>query len=391
MQTIAREDASKQVADIKVQHRFVVVDGIRIFYREAGSKAAPALLLMHGFPSSSHMFRHLIPVLADHYHVVAPDYPGFGNSDFPDPKSFRYSFETYARIMDKFTQAIGLERYALYIQDYGAPIGLRLALLAPERVTALIVQNGNAYDEGLSKEWDPLKAYWREPTQANREKLRGWLNPDGMRLQYTAGLPDSQLALFSPDTWQLDWALLSRPGNIDLQLDLFGDYQSNVALYPKFQVFFRKHRPPALIVWGRHDPFFTVEGAQAYRRDLPDAELHLLDAGHFALETHATEIAALIREFLGSRLNALTPILRNGGDECLSCKSSLNGTCRQAAASFSNWQLEASPRSSWDQVNWRQLLQSQTSAPSPSTLFRFLTRGRSLRSRRNSFQVKAVI
>lgn len=302
MDAVAAQSSSQQVIDTKVQHRFIVVDGVRIFYREAGSKDAPTLLLMHGFPSSSHMFRHLIPALADRYHVVAPDYPGFGNSDFPDPKSFRYSFESYARIMVKFTQAIGLKWYALYIQDYGAPVGLRLALLAPERVTALIVQNGNAYDEGLSKEWDPLRAYWREPTPANSEKLRGWLNPEGIRLQYTAGLPSSQFTLLSPETWMLDWSLLSRPGNIDVQLDLFGDYQTNVALYPKFQAFFREWQPPTLIVWGKYDPFFTVEGAKAYKRDLPNAELHLLDAGHFALETHGPEITALIRESLGRRL-----------------------------------------------------------------------------------------
>lgn len=248
------------------------------------------------------MFRHLIPALADHYHVVAPDYPGFGNSDFPDPVQFRYSFESYARIIDKFTQAIGLSRYALYIQDYGSPIGLRLALIAPDRVTALIVQNGNAYEEGLSKEWDPIKAYWCEPTSANRAKLRGWLNPEGIRLQYIAGVPESQIPFLTPDTWMLDWSLLSRPGNIDVQLDLFRDYQTNVGLYPEFHAFFRECRPPTLTVWGKHDPFFTMAGAEAYTRDLPDAELHLLDAGHFALETHVAQIANLIREFLNTKV-----------------------------------------------------------------------------------------
>lgn len=294
--------ASAASPDARVAYRMVHVDGIRIFYREAGPRNAPALLLMHGFPSSSHMFRNLIPALANRYHVVAPDYPGFGYSDFPDPKRFRYSFDSYARLMDKFTQQLGLSRYALYIQDYGAPIGLRLALLAPERVTALIVQNGNAYEEGLSRDWDPLKAYWRDPSPANREKLRGWLTADGIRLQYAAGLSTEQAALLSPDTWHLDWALLSRPGNIDVQLDLFGDYQTNVALYSKFQAFFREHQPPTLIVWGCKDPFFTVEGARAYRRDIPDAELQLLDAGHFALETNAAEITALVRDFLRRRL-----------------------------------------------------------------------------------------
>lgn len=285
-----------------VAYRNIEIDGVRTFYREAGPADAPTLLLMHGFPSSSHMFRELIPGLADRYHVIAPDYPGFGYSDFPDRERFSYSFDSYARLMDRFARRLGLEHYALYIQDYGAPIGLRLALLAPERVSALIVQNGNAYEEGLSADWDALKEYWRDPTARSRDKLRGWLTADGIRQQYTAGLSTEQAARISPDTWSLDWSLLNRPGNIDLQLDLFADYRSNVALYPQFQRFLRERRPPTLIVWGRHDPFFTVEGAQAYRRDIPDAELHLLDTGHFALETHASQIIALIRDFLARRL-----------------------------------------------------------------------------------------
>jgi pimeloyl-ACP methyl ester carboxylesterase len=283
---------------VRTRYKSVQVDGLKLFYREAGSPTAPSLLLLHGFPTSSHMFRNLIPALADRYHVVAPDYPGFGYSDFPDRQQFRYGFASYAEIVDKFTQAIGLHRYALYIQDYGAPVGLRLALRAPERVTALIVQNGNAYEEGLSDAWEPIKAYWGDPTPANREKLRGWLTLDGTRTQYTAGVSAAQVELVSPDSWMLDWSLLSRPGNIDLQLDLFGDYQTNVALYPKFQAFFRERRPPTLITWGKADPFFTVAGAQAYRRDLPNAEFHLLEAGHFALETNGAEIAAHIRKFL---------------------------------------------------------------------------------------------
>ncbi|HEX7111934.1 MAG TPA: alpha/beta hydrolase [Mizugakiibacter sp.] len=296
--------ATQAAQDPAVKHRSVEVDGIRIFYREAGPADAPVVLLLHGFPTSSHMFRHLIPGLADRYHVIAPDYPGFGYSDFPDPARFKYSFASYADIIDRFTRKLGLDRYALYIQDYGAPVGLRLALLAPERVTALIVQNGNAYAEGLSDQWDPLKAYWREPTKVNREKLRGWLNADGMRLQYAAGLPESELELLSPDTWTLDWSLLNRPGNIDVQLDLFGDYKSNVDLYPRFQEFFRKYHPPTLVAWGKFDPFFTTAGATAYQRDLPDAEIHLLDAGHFALETRGTEVTTLIRDFLGRRLKS---------------------------------------------------------------------------------------
>lgn len=284
------------------------VSGLDIFYREAGPKDAPTILLLHGFPASSRMFRNLILALADQFHLAAPDYPGFGYSSFPDPEQFPYSFETYATRMDRFTQAVGLNRYALYIQDYGSPVGLRLALLHPERVSALIVQNGNAYEEGLSPEWDPIKAYWRKPTPANREKLRAWFNPEGTRLQYIAGVPEEQIPLFSPDSWTLDWTLLSQPGNIDLQLDLFGDYRTNVALYPQFHAFFRERRPPTLIVWGKHDPFFTVAGAEAYKRDLPDAELHLLDAGHFALETHGDEIAQRIRQFLQNTVPLLQSV-----------------------------------------------------------------------------------
>lgn len=281
-----------------IRHRSVLVDSIQVFYREAGSVHNPTVLLLHGFPSSSHMFRHLINQLADQYHVVAPDYPGFGYSESPPRSQFQYSFAHYAQIIQHFTQAIGLPSYALYIQDYGAPVGLRLALLDPIKVTALIVQNGNAYEEGLSAQWAPLKAYWQDPSPARREKLRSWLTQEGVKLQYTAGVPEADLALLSPDTWTLDWALLNRPENIDIQLDLFGDYKTNVALYPKFQEFFRKFQPPTLIVWGRHDPFFTVKGAQAYHRDLPNAEIHFVEASHFALETHGSEIGKLVHQFL---------------------------------------------------------------------------------------------
>jgi pimeloyl-ACP methyl ester carboxylesterase len=282
-----------------VQHRTIDVNGVGVFYREAGPRQAPTVLLLHGFPSSSFMYRELIPALADRYHVIAPDYPGFGQSAFPRPGEFAYTFENYARFMDAFVRALGIDRFVLYIQDYGAPIGLRLALLKPERLTGLIVQNGNAYEEGLSDAWDPLKQFWREPTAANREKLRGWLNADGVRFQYVAGVPNELLPRFSPDTWTLDWSLLSRPGNIDVQLDLFGDYRTNVELYGRFQAMLRQRRPPTLVVWGEHDPFFTKAGALAYKRDVPDAEVHLLPTGHFALETHGEEIAARIRVFLG--------------------------------------------------------------------------------------------
>lgn len=279
----------------------VRVDGIDVFYREAGDPAAPTLLLLHGFPASSFMFRELIPRLAGRYHVVAPDYPGFGLSGFPERGAFAYTFENLARHLDAFTRVLGLERYALYIQDYGAPIGLRLALAHPERVTALVVQNGNAYAEGLSDAWAPLRALWRDPSAVHRESVRGWLTAEGMRQQYLAGVPEALHARFSPDTWTLDWLRLGRPGNLDAQLDLFYDYRTNVDLYPRFQAFFRERRPPTLVVWGRFDPFFTAAGAEAYRRDIPDAELHFLDAGHFALETHAAEIAAMMLSFLDRR------------------------------------------------------------------------------------------
>jgi pimeloyl-ACP methyl ester carboxylesterase len=282
----------------RVRYRRQSIDGLQVFYREAGDPDAPTVLLLHGFPSSSHMFRNLIPILSQRYHVVAPDYPGFGFSDLPSSSDFRPSFAAYADIVEKLTKLLRIERYALYIQDYGAPVGLRLALLHPERVTALIVQNGNAYAEGLSDEWLPLVTYWRDPNQTNREKLRAWLTAPGTRMQYVAGVSAADQELFAPETWTLDWALLARPGNIDLQLDLFLDYRTNVELYPTFQEFFRSRKPPTLVVWGRHDPFFTLAGARAYQRDLPDAALHLLDAGHFALETHAQEVAALMTAFL---------------------------------------------------------------------------------------------
>jgi len=294
--------AEAKSAEPTVSHRAVFIDDVRIAYREAGPEDAPVVLLLHGFPSSSFMFRDLMPRLADRWRVIAPDYPGFGSSDFPPPGEYEYSFAQLTRTLEKFTSALGLTRYALYIQDYGAPIGLRLALAHPERVSALIVQNGNAYEEGLSAAWDPLKAYWRNPTPQNRETLRGWLTEEGIRQQYVAGVPEPELPRFAPETWTLDWARLSRPGNVDMQIGLFGDYQSNVALYPRFQQFLRERRPPTLIAWGRHDPFFTEAGARAWLRDVPDAELHLLDAGHFALETRGAEIATLIRGFLSRAL-----------------------------------------------------------------------------------------
>jgi pimeloyl-ACP methyl ester carboxylesterase len=280
------------------------VRGLDIFYREAGRPDAPALLLLHGFPTSSHMFRHLIPALADRYRAIAPDYPGFGYSEFPDRRAFTYSFAALAEAMAGFTDAVGLFRYALHVQDYGAPVGFRLALLRPERVAALITQNGNAYEEGLSALWDPLRAYWADPSPANRAVLRGWLGEEGTRLQYTAGVRAEQLERLAPDSWTLDWVKLARPGNADVQIDLFGDYRTNVALYPAFQAFLRERRPPTLVVWGRNDPFFTVAGARAFGRDLPDAEFQLIDGSHFLLETHGPIATRLIRDFLARRLRS---------------------------------------------------------------------------------------
>jgi pimeloyl-ACP methyl ester carboxylesterase len=277
-------------------YRTVDVDGLDVFYREAGSPGSPTLLLLHGFPSSSHMFRDLIPLLSDRFHIVAPDLPGFGRTALPPRESFTYSFDSLASVIGRFTEVIGLERFALYIFDYGAPTGLRIALAHPERIAAIISQSGNAYEEGLSEGWNPIERYWRDPTEANREALRELLRPESVRWQYTHGVPDA--ALVPPDGFALDSYYLTRPGADEVQLDLFLDYASNVALYPAFQAYFREFSPPFLAVWGRNDPFFLPAGAEAYRRDLPDAEIRFLETGHFALETHAAEIAEAIGEFL---------------------------------------------------------------------------------------------
>ena len=266
-------------------YRTASVDGLEVFYREAGDAKAPTLLLLHGFPTSSHMFRELIPALADRYHVVAPDLPGFGFTEAPDRAGFPYSFDRLSEVIDRFTEVIGLRRYAIYVFDYGAPVGFRLAVRHPERITAVISQNGNAYEEGLSEGWNPIQAYWKEPSPENRAALRGFLKPETTKWQYTHGVPmrsaSRRIAGRSiPRS-------LRGPGNDEIQLDLFRDYQSNVALYPKFQEYFRTKRPALLAVWGKNDPFFLPAGAEAFRRDVPDAEIHLLDAGHFALETNA--------------------------------------------------------------------------------------------------------
>ncbi|MCK9687011.1 alpha/beta fold hydrolase [Scleromatobacter humisilvae] len=283
-------------------NRKVDVDGLEVFYRDAGPADAPVLLLLHGFPSSSHMFRDLIPKLAGEYRVIAPDLPGFGQSAMPAREVFAYTFDGLARVIDRFTEVLGLRRFALYVFDYGAPVGWRLATWHPERITALVTQNGNAYEEGLSEGWNPIQAYWRDPSAGKRNALRQFLAPESTQWQYTHGVSDA--ARVSPDGHALDNWYLSRPGADDIQLDLFLDYASNVALYPTFQAYFREHQPPLLAVWGRNDPFFLPAGAEAFRRDIADADVRFFDTGHFALETHADEIATAIRGFLAKTLQA---------------------------------------------------------------------------------------
>jgi pimeloyl-ACP methyl ester carboxylesterase len=284
-----------------IHHRNAVVDGHNIFYREAGPAKAPAVLLLHGFPSFSHQFRNLMPLLAERYRVVAPDLPGFGFSGAPDRAKFGYTFDHLAQVIDGFTRAVGLARYAIYVFDYGAPVGFRLALSHPERVTAIVSQNGNAYEEGLSSGWNPIQQYWKAPTAENRAALRAFLTPATTRWQYVHGASDESLV--APEAWTLDAALLARPGNDEIQLDLFLDYANNVALYPEIHRYLRRRQPPLLAVWGKNDPFFLPAGAEAFQRDNPNAEVSFLDAGHFALETHAGEIADATIGFLGRALS----------------------------------------------------------------------------------------
>jgi pimeloyl-ACP methyl ester carboxylesterase len=276
-----------------IKYRTADVDGSNIFYRAAGAAGAPKLLLLHGFPSASHMFRDLIPLLADRFHIVAPDLPGFGKSDMP---SRGHTFDRIAETIDRFTEVVGFARYAVYVFDYGAPTGFRLAVKHPDRITAIISQNGNAYEEGLSDGWKPIRAYWQDASPTNRAALRALLTPETTVWQYTHGVPDTTAV--SPDGYSLDIFYLGRPGAVELQLDLFGNYKSNVALYPTFQKYFRTHKPPFLAVWGKNDPFFLPQGAEAFQRDIPNAVVRFFDTGHFALETHVAGIAAAIRDFL---------------------------------------------------------------------------------------------
>ena len=285
------------MAHVAVSIHRIDADGVRVFYRAAGDPTAPVLLLLHGFPASSFMFRDLIPRLASHYRVIAPDLPGFGFTEVPAKRRYAYSFDGLALTLEAFTKALRLDRYALYVFDYGAPAGFRLAMRHPDRVTAIVSQNGNAYEEGLGDAWGPIRQYWASPTAENREVLRkNILNLEGTRWQYTHGVANPESV--PPESYTLDAALLERPGNKDIQLDLFLDYVSNLKLYPRFHEYFRKSRPPLLAIWGRNDPFFIPAGAEAFRKDLPDATVELLDTGHFALETHSIEIATSMKTFL---------------------------------------------------------------------------------------------
>jgi pimeloyl-ACP methyl ester carboxylesterase len=288
-----------QHESVQVHYQVVRISDVDIFYREAGAKSAPVLLLLHGFPTSSSMFRNLIPRLAASFHVIAPDYPGYGFSGMPDRKSFSYTFENMTNIVEEFTEKLQLTKYTLYVMDYGAPIGYRLALRHPERVAGFIVQNGNAYEEGLLEFWDPIKKYWNDASPENRAALNFLVTPDATKWQYQNGVKD--LTLLDPTTWTLDQLGMDRPGNGDIQLDMLFDYRTNVPLYPDFQAFFRKYQPPMLIVWGKNDHIFPAEGAAPYKRDLPKVETYLIDTGHFALETHGEEIASHIERFFSPR------------------------------------------------------------------------------------------
>jgi pimeloyl-ACP methyl ester carboxylesterase len=297
------QDSTKNLRIPRTSIHGAEADGIKMFYREAGPRDAPVVLLLHGFPTSSFQFRELIPRLADRYRVIAPDLPGFGFTDVPNERNYKYTFDALAQSISAFTDALGLKRYALYVFDYGAPTGFRLAMALPERISAIVSQNGNAYEVGLGDAWAPIRRYWNEPTAANREVIRKVLNLEGMRREYASGIPNPEV--IAPEGYTLDAALLARPGNVDIQLDLFLDYASNVKLYPAFHEYFRKWKPPLFAIWGKYDPYFIPAGAEAFRRDNPNATVQFLDTGHFALETHVEEIALAMKQFLATQLGMM--------------------------------------------------------------------------------------
>lgn len=281
----------------QIFNRNINVDGIDIFYREAGDRKNPSLLLLHGFPSSSVMFKNLMVALSDKYHLIAPDYPGFGFSAFPDKKDFEYTFKNISVYINRFTEELNLSSFIVYLHDYGCPIGLRLAMDHPQKIKGIIVQDGNAYDEGMGTQWDEVKDYWAHPTAEKKKKVSAFLSAEGTRAQYYAGMPEELLERVSPELWILNWELLKRPGNIDVQFELNCDYKSNVELFPAFQQYFRTHQPPALIIWGKHEIYFNVEEAHCYKRDLPNAQVHILNGGHEVLETNFDEVLLLIQGF----------------------------------------------------------------------------------------------
>src|SRR5580658_9418802 len=297
------QDSTKNLRIPRTSIHGAEADGIKMFYREAGPRDAHVVLLLHGFPTSSFQFRELIPRLADRYRVIAPDLPGFGFTDVPNERNYKYTFDALAQSISAFTDALGLKRYALYVFDYGAPTGFRLAMALPERISAIVSQNGNAYEVGLGDAWAPIRRYWNEPTAANREVIRKVLNLEGMRREYASGIPNPEV--IAPEGYTLDAALLARPGNVDIQLDLFLDYASNVKLYPAFHEYFRKWKPPLFAIWGKYDPYFIPAGAEAFRRDNPNATVQFLDTGHFALETHVEEIALAMKQFLATQLGMM--------------------------------------------------------------------------------------
>ncbi|MGK6352843.1 alpha/beta fold hydrolase [Parapedobacter sp. DT-150] len=286
-----------------ILNKRVAVNGIEIYYREAGNKKNPTVLLLHGFPSSSVMFKNLMIALSGKFHLIAPDYPGFGFSDFPEMNAFEYTFRSIAACMEQFVKNIELHEFFIYLHDYGCPIGLRLCISNPDWILGMIVQNGNAYEAGLGPQWNETKDFWANPTEEKKRKVMSFLSKEGVKMQYTAGLPDRLLIRLSPDLWTLDWALLSRPGNIDMQFDLNCDYQNNIPMFEKFQRYFRKHQPPALIIWGKYDAFFSVEEAYCYQRDLPHAQLHILNGGHMALETNFEEVCGLTKNFITNEVD----------------------------------------------------------------------------------------